>query len=212
MDLKEIRAALERGRAPSTVRRILSEGGEAYWRLGPQSRRTFLRHFSAPWIRPPGLLSLSASRFDILLMDAERDLGKSVEDFGAEEWRAVAMFLGSVIDNPSKRAKGRPRKLDLKPFGLALVPFGANLAYQKPRGRPVEYDESSCRLIVQAIEDVKSEMPGRRTDRAAIAELFRRLAALEGRRPSAYAKAKAKLARRLPEWRRQIRKIDEKSQ
>jgi hypothetical protein len=131
-------------------------------------------------------------------MDAERDLGKSVEDFGAVEWRAVATFLGSVIDNPSKRS-GRPGKADWKPFG-------ANLVYQKRRGRPVKYDEADCRDMVQAIEVVKSEMPGRPTDKAAIVELFKRL----GHRPS--ATDVANLAKRLSEWRQQVRKIDEKSQ
>jgi hypothetical protein len=97
------------------------------------------------------------------------------------------MFLGSVIDNPSKRGKGRPRK----PFREALV-------YQKPRGGPVIYDESYCRLMVQAIDAVKAEMPGLRTDTAAIAELFKR----QGRRRS--ATDVANLGRRLSEWRHQF--------
>ena len=237
MDLEDILAALKGRRARPTVRRILSKGGEAYWRA-PQSmqrnkrieptpeeptpetmatlvrnwaihlerpaKTLFLRLVSESWTRPAGILSASASGFDIIVMDAERAFGKSVEDFGAEEWRAVAMFLGSVIDNPSKR-RGRRRKLDWKPFGEQLV-------YPKPRGAPpVEYDEADCRVIVQEIEVVKSEMPGRPTDKAAIKEFFKRRAASEGRRLSAYAEAEAKLARRLPEWRRRIRKIDEKS-
>jgi len=120
-------------------------------------------------------------------MYAERDLGKSVEDFGAVEWRAVAMFLGSVIDNPRKRGRGRPRK-----------PFGEDLVFRKARGRPVMYDESYCRLIVQAIDAVKAEMPGLRTDTAAIKELFKRL----GRRRS--ATDEANMGRRVSEWRRQF--------
>jgi hypothetical protein len=213
MDLKDILAALE-GRPVGGVRGDLSEGGEAYRRLEPHRRtflrlfsdlwdlgksvphrRTFLRLFSDPWIRPPGLLSSSASPFDMLLLCAERELGKSVDDFGIVEWRAVAMFLGSVIDNPRKRGRGRPRK----PFREDLVP-------QKPRGRPVKSDESVRWRIVQEVERIKSELPGRPTDKAAIAELFKRAAALEGRRPSAYAKATANLIRRLPEWRRLPRK------
>jgi hypothetical protein len=64
----------------------------------------------------------------------------------------------------------------------------------------VEYDESYCRLMVQAIDAVKAEMPGIRTDTAAIKELFKR----QGRRRST-AEA-ANLGRRLPEWRRLRRK------
>jgi hypothetical protein len=170
--------------------------------LKSTTKTLLLRFASESWTRPGGILS--ACGFDIIVMDAERAFGKSVEDFGAEEWRAVAMFLGSVIDNPSKR-RGRRRKLDWKPFGEQLV-------YQKPLGAPpVEYDEADCRVIVQEIEVVKSELPGRPTDKAAIKEFFKRRAASEGRRLSAYAEAEAKLARRLPEWRRRIRKIDEKS-
>ena len=219
MDLKDILAALERWRAPRAVRGILSEGEEAYWRA-PQSmqrnkrieptpeeptpetmatlvrnwavarkihlerptKTLFLRLASESWTRPAGILS--ASGFDIIVMDAEWAFEKSVEDFGAAEWRAVAMFLGSVIDNPSKRGKGRPRE----PFREALV-------YQKPRGAPVMYDESYCRLMVQAIDAVKAEMPGLRTDTAAIEELFKR----QGRRRS--ATDVANLGRRLSEWR-----------
>jgi hypothetical protein len=109
MDLKDILAALEGRRERPTVRGILSEGEEAYWR----SRRIeptpdlFLRLVSESWTRPAGILS--ASGFDIIVMDAERAFEKSVEDFGAAEWRAVAMFLGSVMDNPHKRRR-RPRK------------------------------------------------------------------------------------------------------
>jgi hypothetical protein len=235
MDLEDIVAALKGRRARPTVRRLLSKGGEASWRapkamhrnkwieptpetmaalvrnwavarkspIHPKSttKTLLLRFASESWTRPGGILS--ACGFDIIVMDAERAFGKSVEDFGAEEWRAVAMFLGSVIDNPSKR-RGRRRKLDWKPFGEQLV-------YQKPLGAPpVEYDEADCRVIVQEIEVVKSELPGRPTDKAAIKEFFKRRAASEGRRLSAYAEAEAKLARRLP-WRRRIRKIDEKS-
>jgi hypothetical protein len=172
------------------------------------TKTLLLRFASESWTRPGGILS--ACGFDIIVMDAEWAFGKSVEDFGAVEWRAVAMFLGSVIDNPRKR-KGRPRKPDWKPFGGGLV-FGEGLVYQKPLGAPpVEYDEADRRVIVQEIEVVKSELPGRPTDKAAIKEFFKRRAASEGRRLSAYAEAEAKLARRLPEWRRRIRKIDEKS-
>jgi hypothetical protein len=161
IDLKDILAALE-GRPAGGARGARSEGGEAFPRtshrrpfLGEETfltiphLRTFLRLFSDSWVRPPGLLSSSASGFDILLMYAERDLGKSVEDFGAVEWRAVAMFLGSVIDNPRKRGRGRPRK-----------PFEEDLVFRKARGRPVMYDESYCRLIVQAIDAVRRKCQG----------------------------------------------------
>jgi hypothetical protein len=68
------------------------------------------------------------------VMDAERAFSKSVEDFGAEEWRAVAMFLGSVMDNPHKR-KGRPRNPDWKPFGGASCSGGASCTRSGARRR-----------------------------------------------------------------------------
>jgi hypothetical protein len=154
MDLKDILAALEGRRERPTVKGILSEGEEAYWRAPqamqrkrrieptpeeptPETMATLVRnlaiHLERPtktlekptktlllrlvsesWTRSAGILS--ASGFDIIVMDAERAFEKSVEDFGAAEWRAVAMFLGSVMDNPHKR-KGRPRNPDWKPFG-----------------------------------------------------------------------------------------------
>jgi hypothetical protein len=83
------------------------------------TKTLLLRLVSESWTRPAGILSASASGFDIIVMDAERAFSKSVEDFGAEEWRAVAMFLGSVMDNPHKR-KGRPRNPDWNPFGGAF--------------------------------------------------------------------------------------------